>query len=84
MRAVWVVSTTGSGLSSMMSGFSISLSTGSRDLRGSPSWMGSGDLGGVLKASTRVSDSTRYLPSLMEDMEYMTTKKANSRVMKSA
>ncbi len=36
------------------------------------------------KACTSESESTRYLPSLTEDSEYITTKKANSRVMKSA
>ena len=36
------------------------------------------------KAVTMESLSTRYLPSLTEDSAYMTTKKANSRVMKSA
>jgi hypothetical protein len=36
------------------------------------------------KASTMAEDSTRYLPSLTEEMAYITTKKANSRVMKSA
>ena len=38
----------------------------------------------LLKAPVRESDSTRYLPSLTDEVEYMTTKKANSRVMKSA
>jgi hypothetical protein len=40
--------------------------------------------GDSLKALTRESDITRYLPSLMEEMAYITTKNANSRVMKSA
>ena len=35
-------------------------------------------------ALTMESDRTRYLPSLIEEMAYITTKKANSRVMKSA
>ena len=30
------------------------------------------------------SDNTRYWPSLTDDSEYMTTKNANSKVMKSA
>ena len=36
------------------------------------------------KAFTTESDMIRYLPSLREDREYITTKKANSRVIKSA
>mgnify|MGYP000738786587 CR=1 FL=1 len=36
------------------------------------------------KALTTESDMIRYLPSLRDDSEYITTKKANSRVMKSA
>ena len=35
-------------------------------------------------ADDKVSDSTRYLPSLTWETAYMTTKKANSSVMKSA
>ena len=42
-----------------------------------------GDLGS-LNAVTIESDRTRYLSSLTEDMEYITTKKANNRVIKSA
>ena len=37
-----------------------------------------------LKTPTRAWEITRYLPSLIEEIEYMTTKKANSKVMKSA
>ncbi len=36
-----------------------------------------------LKASLSESDSTRYLPSLTVDIEYMTTKKASSSVTRS-
>jgi hypothetical protein len=36
------------------------------------------------KAATTESDMIRYLPSFTEEREYITTKKANSRVMKSA
>jgi hypothetical protein len=36
------------------------------------------------KASPRASDSTLYLPSLTTEIAYMTTKNANSSVMKSA
>ena len=36
------------------------------------------------KASPSASDSTRYLPSLTIEIAYITTKKANSKVMKSA
>ncbi|MNQ74179.1 hypothetical protein D3C85_889330 [compost metagenome] len=32
----------------------------------------------------KASEMTLYLPSLIEEMEYITTKKANSNVMKSA
>ena len=40
--------------------------------------------GVLLNADEMESDITRYLPSLIEEMAYITTKKANSRVMKSA
>ena len=36
------------------------------------------------KALTTESDMIRYLPSFTDESEYITTKKANSRVMKSA
>jgi hypothetical protein len=36
------------------------------------------------KASPNELDSALYLPSLTDEMEYMTTKKANNKVMKSA
>ncbi|MCY1442243.1 hypothetical protein D9M71_586050 [compost metagenome] len=39
---------------------------------------------GWLNTPVRVSERILYLPSLIEEMEYITTKKANSRVMKSA
>ncbi len=53
-------------------------------VRGLPIWMGVGLRGEARKAATRELDNTRYLPSLTEEIEYMTTKKANSSVMKSA
>jgi len=39
---------------------------------------------GWLKTPVRGSERILYLPSLIEEMEYMTTKNANSSVMKSA
>ncbi|MCY1304100.1 hypothetical protein D9M70_538430 [compost metagenome] len=39
---------------------------------------------GWLNTPVRVSERILYLPSLIDEMEYMTTKKANNRVMKSA
>ena len=39
---------------------------------------------GALNEATMVSAKTLNLPSLTEDIEYITTKNANSRVMKSA
>jgi hypothetical protein len=36
------------------------------------------------KASPRASENTLYLPMLTDEIAYMTTKKANSKVMKSA
>ena len=53
-------------------------------LAGLPSWTGSRVLGLEWKAATRASDNTRNLPSLIAEMEYITTKKAKSSVMKSA
>ena len=42
-------------------------------------------LPGILRnAELMASERTRYLPSFTDEMAYMTTKKANSRVMKSA
>ena len=41
-------------------------------------------LSALRKALTSDALSTRYLPSLSEESAYMTTKKANSSVMKSA
>ena len=49
----------------------------------SPICIGSTERGAPRKAARRESDNTRYLPSLTEDMEYMTTKKASSRVTRS-
>ena len=46
--------------------------------------IGTGDQGCPLKADTKVLDRTLYLPSFTEEMAYITTKKAKSRVMKSA
>lgn len=40
--------------------------------------------GSLRNANTMESDITRYLPSLIEEIPYITTKKANSKVMKSA
>ena len=40
--------------------------------------------GVLLNADEMESDITRYLPSLIDEMAYITTKKANSNVMKSA
>ncbi|MNP21235.1 hypothetical protein D3C76_1138460 [compost metagenome] len=39
---------------------------------------------GSLNTPSRAWEMTLYLPSLIEEIEYMTTKKANSKVMKSA
>ena len=50
----------------------------------SPIWMGSRLRVGSLKVAIIESERTRNLPSLTDDTEYMTTKNANSRVMKSA
>lgn len=49
-----------------------------------PAWIGMIDLIGEQNAASSKSDNTRYLPSLTEDTAYITTKKANSSVMKSA
>jgi hypothetical protein len=50
-----------------------------------PTWMGFTLWGlEVRKAVCIESDSTRYLPSLTEETAYITTKNANSKVMKSA
>ena len=38
---------------------------------------------GILNASVSESETTRYLPSLTDEMEYMTTKKASSSVTRS-
>ena len=35
-------------------------------------------------AATMASDKTRYLPSLTDEIEYITTKNANNKVIKSA
>ncbi|MNI75712.1 hypothetical protein D3C73_1318900 [compost metagenome] len=39
---------------------------------------------GSLNTPSSACEMTLYLPSLIEEIEYMTTKKANSKVMKSA
>ena len=50
----------------------------------SPTWMGCSARDDERNAPAIDSDRTLYLPSLIEEMEYMTTKNANSSVMKSA
>ena len=48
-----------------------------------PSWIGVIERGGPPKAEDSASDTARYLPSLIEEIAYITTKKASSRVMRS-
>ncbi|MNJ69089.1 hypothetical protein D3C77_653970 [compost metagenome] len=67
---------------------SLSLTRGSAGLtlsgRSSPIGIGRMLRSGSLNTPIRASETILYLPSLIEDIEYMTTKKANSKVMKSA
>src|SRR5690606_1302249 len=49
-----------------------------------PSWIGEMVRGAPPKADDSESASTRYLPSLSEEIAYMTTKKANRSVIRSA
>jgi hypothetical protein len=49
----------------------------------SPTWIGSSVRGEPRKAATSESDNTRYLPSLTEDIAYITTKNASSSVTRS-
>ena len=68
----------GAGLrrSEIAAGVDSGMLTGIRALAGAPEML--------RNATTMESDMTRYFPSLTEEMPYMTTKKANSSVMKSA
>ncbi|MNP69468.1 hypothetical protein D3C76_1655680 [compost metagenome] len=52
--------------------------------RSSPMGMGLRLRSASLNTPISAWDSTLYLPSLIEEIEYITTKKANNRVMKSA
>ncbi len=52
--------------------------------RSSPMGIGFNERSGWLNTPVRVSERILYLPSLIEEIEYITTKKANNRVMKSA
>src|SRR5690606_39310089 len=45
--------------------------------------MGSSDFGAARNAATRESESTRYLPSLTDEIAYITTKNASSSVTRS-
>src|SRR3569623_2122667 len=53
-------------------------------LLSSPTCMGSRLFTDERKAAPSASDKTRYLPSFTDETEYITTKNANSSVMKSA
>ena len=48
-----------------------------------PTWMGSSVFGVPRNAACSESDNTRNLPSLTEEIAYITTKKASSSVMRS-
>ncbi len=48
-----------------------------------PIWIGVTDRGGPPNADDSASASTRYLPSLTEEIAYITTKKASSSVTRS-
>ncbi|MCY1176910.1 hypothetical protein D9M73_171980 [compost metagenome] len=67
---------------------SLSLTSGwaGRTLSGCSSPIGIGFMlrSGSLNTPSKAWEITLYLPSLIEEMEYITTKKANSNVMKSA
>jgi hypothetical protein len=49
----------------------------------SPTLIGATVAGAPRKAATSESDRMRYLPSLTEDIEYITTKNASSSVIRS-
>ncbi|MDT4810071.1 hypothetical protein FQZ97_429760 [compost metagenome] len=87
---LWAISCKGSAPGSSMAAWLRSLSS-ARERSGSavrgfssPTGIGLIERSGWLNTPTRVSERILYLPSLIEEMEYITTKKANSRVMKSA
>ncbi|MNF02839.1 hypothetical protein D3C80_2020510 [compost metagenome] len=67
---------------------SLSLTSGTAGVtvkgRSSPMGMGLRLRSASLKTPISAWDNTLYLPSLTEEIEYITTKKANSKVMKSA
>jgi type IV secretory pathway protease TraF len=50
---------------------------------GRPTWMGCVVVGSPRNAAFNESDTTRYLPSLTCEIEYITTKKASSSVTRS-
>ncbi|MMZ71176.1 hypothetical protein D1872_344450 [compost metagenome] len=52
--------------------------------RSSPIGIGLRALSVSVKTPISASEMILYLPSLIEEIEYMTTKNANSKVMKSA
>ncbi|MNR42640.1 hypothetical protein D3C85_1611780 [compost metagenome] len=52
--------------------------------RSSPIGMGLSARSESVKTPINASEMTLYLPSLTDEIEYMTTKKANNSVMKSA
>ncbi|MNK81216.1 hypothetical protein D3C87_1009570 [compost metagenome] len=52
--------------------------------RSSPMGIGLSARSLSVKTPISASEMTLYLPSLIEEIEYITTKKANSKVMKSA
>ncbi|MNH42799.1 hypothetical protein D3C79_1045720 [compost metagenome] len=67
---------------------SLSLISGSAGFtvsgRSSPMGIGRMLFSGSLNTPISAWERILYLPSLIEEIEYMTTKKANSKVMKSA
>ncbi len=52
--------------------------------RSSPIGIGLSERSESVKTPISASEMTLYLPSLIDEIEYITTKKANSNVMKSA
>ncbi|MDT4875921.1 hypothetical protein FQZ97_1113260 [compost metagenome] len=89
-RMLWAMSCKGSEPGSSMA-VSLRARSSAMDRSGSvvrgfssPTGIGLSERSGWLNTPTRVSERILYLPSLIEEMEYITTKKANSRVMKSA
>src|SRR5690606_26547604 len=82
-RILTAAAAAGAGAPSLATDSATGVGVGERGMT-SPSCIGSRVFGAWL--NTPISDSVRtlYLPSLTEEMEYMTTKKANNRVMKSA